>query len=142
MAGTASAGVTVLVVDDEPHIGSIIRTRLQQDGIAVHLAENGPEALSVLSRDPAIALLVLDLMLPGMSGIDILRIVRLDTRWASLPCIVLTAAGQDAQLREVESLGVAEIMTKPFSPRRLLARVRAYTTPGAAQGERDDTTDL
>ncbi|AMW04846.1 response regulator transcription factor [Gemmatimonas phototrophica] len=121
--------VTVLVVDDEPHIGNIIRTRLEQDGIAVHLAENGVEALSTLARDPAIGLLVLDLMLPGMSGIDILRIVRQDARWALLPCIVLTAAGQDAQLREVETLGVAEIMTKPFSPRRLLARVRAYTAP-------------
>lgn len=121
--------MTVLVVDDEPHIGSIIRTRLEQDGITVHLAENGPEALAILQRDPAIALLVLDLMLPGMSGIDILRTVRGDTAWSTLRCIVLTAAGQDAQLREVEALGVAEIMTKPFSPRRLLARVRAYTDP-------------
>jgi DNA-binding response OmpR family regulator len=67
-----------------------------------------------------------------MSGIDVLRVMRADVRWATLPCIVLTAAGQDAQLRETEALGVSEIMTKPFSPRRLLSRVQAYTAPAAA----------
>lgn len=133
MTASVPTPVTVLVVDDEPHIGRIIRTRLEQDGLRVHVAENGPDALSVLSADPAIALIVLDLMLPGMSGIDILRTLRGDRRWNALPCIVLTAAGQDAQLREVEALGVSEIMTKPFSPRRLLARVRGYL-PDASAG--------
>lgn len=122
-----ATGVTVLVVDDEPHIGRIIRTRLEQAGFTVLLAEHGAEALSHLESAPAVALVLLDLMLPGMSGTEILRILRGDNRWRHLPCIVLTAAGQDAQLREVESLGVSEIMTKPFSPRRLLERVRAYT---------------
>jgi len=131
----STPGVTVLVVDDEPHIGRIIRTRLEQDGFVVHLAEHGAEALSLLDQDPAIALLVLDLMLPGMSGIEILRIIRGDTRWRTLPCIVLTAAGQDAQLRDAEGLGVSEIMTKPFSPRRLLARVREYTAPGPSPAD-------
>lgn len=131
MTAPHSPGVTVLVVDDEPHIGRIIRTRLEQDGFTVHLAEHGPEALAILQRDETIALIVLDLMMPGMSGIDVLRVLRSDVRWSALPCIVLTAAGQDAQLREAEQLGVSEIMTKPFSPRRLLSRVRAYTTPDA-----------
>lgn len=128
MTRPATSGVSVLVVDDEPHIGSIIRTRLEQDGFVVHLAEHGPEAFDRLQQHSEIALLVLDLMLPGMSGIEILRVIRQDARWAALPCIVLTAAGQDAQLREVEALGIAEIMTKPFSPRGLLAKVRAYTS--------------
>ena len=127
MPADPATGVTVLVVDDEPHIGRIIRTRLEQAGFTVHLAEHGAEALSTLESTPAVALVVLDLMLPGMSGTEILRVLRGDIRWRPLPCIVLTAAGQDAQLREVESLGVSEIMTKPFSPRRLLERVRAYT---------------
>lgn len=126
MSTGTHAQVTVLVVDDEPHIGRIIRTRLEQDGIIVHVAEQGVDALSLLAATPSIALIVLDLMLPGMSGIDILRTLRSDERWRTLPCIVLTAAGQDAQLREVEALGVSEIMTKPFSPRRLLARVRTF----------------
>ncbi len=133
-----AAAVAVLVVDDEPHIGRIIRTRLEQAGFVVLLAEHGADALSHLESTPAIALVVLDLMLPGMSGTEILRILRNDRRWRDLACIVLTAAGQDAQLREVESLGISEIMTKPFSPRRLLERVRAYTgttPPGAASTE-------
>lgn len=129
MTALPSAGVAVLVVDDEPHIGRIIRTRLEQDGFTVHLAEHGQEALALLQQHPAIALVLLDLMMPGMSGIDVLRVLRADVRWTTLPCIVLTAAGQDAQLREAESLGVSEIMTKPFSPRRLLSRVQAYTAP-------------
>jgi two-component system, OmpR family, alkaline phosphatase synthesis response regulator PhoP len=131
MRAEPATGVTVLVVEDEPHIGRIIRTRLEQAGYVVLLAERGTEALARLESTPAIALVVLDLMLPGMSGTAILRTLRGDRRWRAVPCIVLTAAGQDAQLREVESLGVSEIMTKPFSPRRLLERVRAYlgTTP-------------
>jgi len=131
VTGLSSAGVSVLVVDDEPHIGRIIRTRLEQDGFVVHLAEHGQEALALLQQHPSIALVLLDLMMPGMSGIDVLRVLRSDVRWTALPCIVLTAAGQDAQLREAEALGVSEIMTKPFSPRRLLSRVQAYTAPDA-----------
>jgi DNA-binding response OmpR family regulator len=133
MRAEPATGVTVLVVDDEPHIGRIIRTRLEQAGYVVLLAERGTDALSRLESTSAIALVVLDLMLPGISGTEVLRILRADSRWRAVPCIVLTAAGQDAQLREVESLGVSEIMTKPFSPRRLLERVRAHleTTPTA-----------
>jgi DNA-binding response OmpR family regulator len=126
MTAPLSSGATVLVIDDEPHIGRIIRTRLEQDGFRVRLAENGADALALLERDRAVALLVLDLMMPGMSGIEVLRQVRAHAPWRAIPCIVLTAAGQDAQLREAELLGVSEIMTKPFSPRRLLARVQAH----------------
>ncbi|MFN5599231.1 MAG: response regulator transcription factor [Gemmatimonas sp.] len=134
MAAGARSTVTVLVVDDEPHIGRIIRTRLEQDGIAVHVAEQGQDALAILAATPSIALIVLDLMLPTMSGIDILRTLRSDQRWQALPCIILTAAGQDGQLREVEALGVSEIMTKPFSPRHLLARVRTFVAISMATG--------
>lgn len=120
----------ILVVDDEPHIGRIIRTRLEQGPFHVTVAETGPQALQALERDPSIKLVVLDLMLPGMSGVDVLGFMRADPRWQHLLCVVLTAAGQDAQFRQTESLGVSEFMTKPFSPRRLFARVVALT--GAA----------
>jgi DNA-binding response OmpR family regulator len=125
VAAGARSTVTVLVVDDEPHIGRIIRTRLEQDGIAVHVAEQGQDALAILAATPSIALIVLDLML---------RTLRSDQRWQALPCIILTAAGQDGQLREVEALGVSEIMTKPFSPRHLLARVRTFVAISMATG--------
>lgn len=117
----------ILVVDDEPHIGRIIKTRLEQGPFTVTVAENGPQALLELERDPNIRLVVLDLMLPGMSGLDVLSAMRADTRWKNLVCVVLTAAGQDVQFRQTEQLGVSEFMTKPFSPRRLFARVMALT---------------
>jgi DNA-binding response OmpR family regulator len=122
-----AAVIPVLVVDDEPHIGRIIKTRLEQGPFAVTLAETGSAALDALRSADHVELLILDLMLPGMSGIDVLRTLRHDPRWAALPCLILTAAGQDAQYREAEALGVSEFMTKPFSPRRLFARALALT---------------
>ena len=120
----------ILVVDDEPHIGRIIKTRLEQGPFTVTVAETGAQALLALEREPHIKLVVLDLMLPGMSGIDVLSAMRADDRWKDVLCVVLTAAGHDVQFRQTESLGVSEFMTKPFSPRRLFARVMALTGNG------------
>ncbi len=117
----------ILVVDDEPHIGLIVRTRLEQGPYEVLLAGDGSEAFTLLAAHPDIALVILDLMLPGMRGAEILAVLRADARWQSLPCLILTAAGQDAQLREAEALGVSAVMTKPFSPRRLFERVVTLT---------------
>lgn len=123
----------ILVVDDEPHIGRIIKTRLEQGLFDVTIAETGAQAMHALERDPEIRLVVLDLMLPGMNGLDVLSAMRADARWRDLLCVVLTAAGQDAQFRHTQSLGISEFMTKPFSPRRLFARVMALTgTPPSA----------
>lgn len=135
-----AAAVPVLVVDDEPHIGRIIKTRLEQGPFEVTLAESGSAALEALRRASRVELLILDLMLPGMSGIDVLRTLRHDSRWATLPCLILTAAGQDAQYREAELLGVSEFMTKPFSPRRLFARALALT--GTADPDARDGTEV
>ncbi len=132
--GAPAAGRRILVVDDEPHIGMIIRTRLEQDGFRVLLAEDSVQAFRFLEEESSIALVVLDLMLPGMSGADILRTLRADDRWRTLPCIVLTAAGQETQLRDVEAIGASEVMTKPFSPRRLLARVHDHIAAAARGG--------
>jgi two-component system, OmpR family, alkaline phosphatase synthesis response regulator PhoP len=71
-------------------------------------------------------------MLPGMGGLDVLRTMRGDDRWRSLPCLVLTAAGQDSHFREAKALGVADVLTKPFSPRRLFERVLALTNAPSA----------
>lgn len=125
----STSNVRVLVVDDEPHIGQIIRTRLEQGPFTVMLAGDGPEALALLAAHLDTRLVVLDLMLPGMSGLEILRVLRGDDRWKLLPCLVLTAAGQDVHFREAQALGAADVLTKPFSPRRLYERVLALTTP-------------
>ena len=112
----------VLVADDEPHIGRIIKMKLEQGPFRVTLAYDGREALEVLEREPDIGLVLLDLMMPQLSGLDVLARIRADARWRDLPCIILTAAGQEQQHRQAMELGASEFLTKPFSPKKLYAR--------------------
>ena len=120
----ASVGSTthVLVADDEPHIGRIIKMKLEQGPFRVTLAYDGREALDVLERESDIGLVLLDLMMPQLSGLDVLARIRADARWRHLPCIILTAAGQEQQHRQAMELGASEFLTKPFSPKKLYAR--------------------
>ena len=111
-----------LVADDEPHIGRIIKMKLEQGPFRVTLAYDGREALEVLNRDMDIKLVLLDLMMPYLSGLDVLAEMKKDDRLKLLPTIVLTAAGQEQQHRAAIDLGASEFMTKPFSPKRLYAR--------------------
>jgi DNA-binding response OmpR family regulator len=113
-----------LVADDEPHIGRIIKMKLETGRIPfrVTLAYDGREALEVLRRDGDIGLVILDLMMPYLSGLDVLAEMKRDERLKHLPTIVLTAAGQEQQHHLALELGASEFMTKPFSPKRLYAR--------------------
>lgn len=113
----------ILVADDEPHIGRIIKTKLEQGPFNVDLAYDGAEALEALEQDPPVALMILDLMMPRVTGLEVLDRVRADGRFRHLPCLILTAAGQDHQEQDARRRGADEFMTKPFSPKRLLARV-------------------
>jgi len=112
----------VLVADDEPHIGRIIKMKLEQGPFRVTLAYDGREALDVLERETDVGLVLLDLMMPQLSGLDVLKRIRSDPRWRELPCIILTAAGQEQQHRQAMELGASEFLTKPFSPKKLYAR--------------------
>ena len=125
----------VLVADDEPHIGRIIKMKLEQGPFRVTLAYDGREALEVLERNADVGLVVLDVMMPHLSGLDVLEAIRADERWRNLPCIVLTAAGQDQQHERAQALGVDEFLTKPFSPKRLYARAAELTGMGGDEGE-------
>lgn len=113
----------VLVADDEPHIGRIIKMKLEQGPFRVTLAYDGREALDVLERHDDVALAILDVMMPRLSGLDVLAEIRAAARWHDLPCIILTAAGQDQQHQRALELRVDEFLTKPFSPKKLYARV-------------------
>jgi DNA-binding response OmpR family regulator len=115
--------VHVLVADDEPHIGRIIKTKLEQGPFVVTLVYDGAEALAALERSPDVRLLILDLMMPQVTGLEVLDRVRSDARWRTLPCLILTAAGQDHQEADARRRGADDFMTKPFSPKRLYARV-------------------
>jgi two-component system alkaline phosphatase synthesis response regulator PhoP len=114
--------IHALVADDEPHIGRIIKMKLEQGPFRVTLAYDGREALEVLRREGDIQIVLLDLMMPHLSGLDVLTEIRAQPQWKTLPCIILTAAGQEQQHRLALRLGATDFLTKPFSPKKLYAR--------------------
>jgi DNA-binding response OmpR family regulator len=127
----------VLVADDEPHIGRIIKMKLEQGPFDVTLAYDGQEALAAVDAAPDLALVLLDVMMPRMSGLDVLAKIRADARHHTLPCIILTAAGQEQHYRQAMSLGANDFLTKPFSPKKLYTRVAELTgvSPDGAGAE-------
>jgi len=115
----------LLVVDDEPHIGLLLRPHLERLGYVVSLARTLAEARRALQGGvPPLDAMLLDLHLPDGSGLDLLRELRADPATRAFPVIVLTAEGEDRILGEAESLG-AGLLTKPFSPTKLTARIAA-----------------
>ena len=119
---TTSPSRHVLVADDEPHIGRIIKMKLEQGPFRVTLAYDGREAMEAIERHEDIELVMLDLMMPHLSGLDVLAAVRANPKHRDLPCIILTAAGQEQQQTKAMELGANDFLTKPFSPKRLYAR--------------------
>ena len=117
----ANSARHLLVVDDEPHIGLVLRPFLEQLGYSVSIAKTLDEARSALKAKPPDGLL-LDLHLPDGSGLDFLRDLRNQGRTSRLPVLVLTAEGEDRILREARRLGAA-LVTKPFSPTKLTQRI-------------------
>lgn len=113
----------MLVADDEPHIGRIIKMKLEQGPFRVTLVYDGREAMDALERESDICLVLLDLMMPRLSGLDVLTAMRKDDRWRDIPCVILTAAGQEQQHTSAIELGANDFLTKPFSPKKLYARV-------------------
>ena len=112
----------LLVVDDEPHIGLVLRPFLEQLGYRVSIARTLDEARTALRAKPPTDGLLLDLHLPDGSGLDFLRDLRKQGGTARMPVVVLTAEGEDRVLREARRLGAA-LMTKPFSPTKLSQRI-------------------
>lgn len=125
MAGTTghSNGSRILVADDEPHIRRILVTLLEAAGFEVEAVVDGVIALDRLQGDTAYDLVLLDIMMPGATGLEVLAALRTLGHRAHLPVLILTAKGQDADRDEAFQLGAADFLTKPFSPRKLLARI-------------------
>jgi len=115
----------ILVVDDEPHIGLLLRLQLESRGYELRLARSLFEARAALLGDAEQPdAVLLDLHLPDGSGVDLLRELRARPATATLPIIILTAEGEERVLQEARSLGAATV-TKPFSPSKLTAQVAA-----------------
>ncbi len=115
---------TILVVDDEEDILELVRYNLSRDGYAVRCAASGEEALNIVDKEE-IDLLVLDLMLPGMDGLELTRRLKHASRTRDLPIVMLTAKGEEADIVAGLELGADDYITKPFSPRVVVARVRS-----------------
>ncbi len=119
-----NSGQKILVVEDEPDIRKLVQYNLAQERFRVLEAENGEQALKIVQRDKP-NLLILDLMLPGLSGIELCRILRDRSDTARLPILMLTAKAGEADRVLGLEMGADDYLTKPFSPRELVARVRA-----------------
>ena len=115
---------TILVVDDEPGIVTIVRDYLDRAGFRVLTAGDGETALR-LARTERPSLVLLDLMLPGLDGLDVTRALRQDPATGGLPLIMLTARVDESDRVAGLELGADDYITKPFSPREVVARVRA-----------------
>ena len=114
----------ILVADDEPHIRRILSTLLRNAAFEVDEAVDGGEALALVDSEAAYDFILLDLMMPVADGLQVLKTIRdHDRRWAT-PVIILTAKGQDTDRQEAMEAGADDFLTKPFSPKKLLARIQ------------------
>jgi len=114
----------ILVVDDDKQIARLVRSYLEQSDYQVSVAYSGDEALGIVRADRP-DLIVLDLMLPGMDGWEVTRVIRGDKALAAIPIIMLTARVEDTDKIVGLELGADDYIAKPFNPREVVARVRA-----------------
>lgn len=120
---TTAVDRIVLVADDEPYIGRIIRMKLEQGPYHVEVVHDGRAALERLRTDEPFDLVLLDIMMPHASGLDVLEEVRRLEHRRELPVIMLTAKGQESDRERAAAQGVTDFLTKPFSPKKLFARI-------------------
>ncbi|MFO7784664.1 MAG: response regulator transcription factor [Thermodesulfobacteriota bacterium] len=127
----------ILVVDDEEDILELIRFHLEREGFRVTCAGTGEKALE-LARSSSPDLVVLDLMLPGIDGLEVARLMKADASMRGLSIVMLTAKGEEADVVTGLELGADDYVTKPFSPRVVLARIKAVLR---RRGRDDTETD-
>lgn len=114
---------SILVVDDEPNIVLSVEFLLKQAGFRVRTVSNGEAALAAIAQEPP-DLVLLDVMIPGRDGYAVCQEIRNNPAWRDMRIIMLTAKGGDIQREKGLSLGADEYVTKPFSTRELVERVR------------------
>ncbi len=117
-------GLRVAVVEDEPDIAEVVQYNLKKEGFQVELHARGDAALEAVRRRPP-DLILLDLMLPGMDGLEITRALKRDPATAGIPLVMLTAKGEELDRIVGLELGADDYIAKPFSPRELVLRVKA-----------------
>ena len=126
----------ILVVDDEEDILELVRHNLAREGFEIRCADTGEKALKALKTEP-VDLIVLDLMLPGIDGFDVAKQIKGDPRIQHIPIVMLTAKGSETDVVTGLELGAEDYITKPFSPRILIARIQAVLRRREADGSGD-----
>ncbi len=129
----------ILAVDDEEDILELLRFNLNREGYQVTCSASGEEALRIARTEP-VDLMVLDLMLPGIDGLDVTRKIKNDSKIRHIPIIMLTAKGEEADVVSGLELGASDYVTKPFSPRILVARIKAILR--SARSKPSDEYDI
>jgi two-component system response regulator CpxR len=122
----------ILIIDDDTELGSMLREFLAPDHFRLSACGSGEEGLEALQGD-RFQLVILDIMLPGMSGIDVLKEIR---KASDIPVIMLTARGDDVDRILGLEFGADDYLSKPFNPRELLARIKAILRRASSAGER------
>ncbi len=133
-----------LLVEDDAKLAALVAEYLAKNEVDVQVASDGERGLRELSNRPYDAIL-LDIMLPGIDGLEVCRRIRAKSEWSRLPILMLTAKGDDIDRIVGLELGADDYLAKPFNPRELLARLRAIlrrTTPGPIAGALFETGDL
>jgi len=115
---------TILIADDEPNIVISLEFLLEHDGYEVQVARDGQEALDAIARQ-APDLVLLDVMLPRVSGFDVCQRIRQNPAWGHIRIMMLTAKGREVEMTKGMALGADAYVTKPFSTKDLLAQIRA-----------------
>jgi len=136
---TIMAKQKILIVDDEEDILELIRYNLNKEGYSVEGVTSGEDALAK-ARAEVPDLVVLDLMLPDVDGLEVCKFLKNDARTSHIPIIMLTAKGEDADIVTGLELGADDYITKPFSPRVLVARIRAALRRRKMDGAKEGST--
>lgn len=120
----------ILIADDEPNIVAALEFLLEQDGYAVQIARNGDEALRCIESDVP-DLVLLDVMMPLRNGYDVCNRIRGHDAWRNIKVIMLSAKGREAEVKKGLAMGADLYLTKPFSTRELMGKIRALLETGA-----------
>ncbi|MBL4700721.1 MAG: response regulator [Phycisphaeraceae bacterium] len=130
----------VMVVEDEQDLQDLLRYNLSREGMEVLCTDSGERALE-LARQKLPDLILLDLMLPGVDGLNVCRTLKSEPATAGIPVVMLTAKGEEADIVVGLELGADDYITKPFSPRILMARIKAVLRRAAESQAVDDQDD-
>jgi len=123
----------VLVVEDEVHIQRLIKLVLEKSGYVVELANTGEEALERLKKAPAPSLILLDILMPGIDGLSVLKAIRAQASIREVPVVMLTALAQENVVLQGIKLGANDYIRKPFNPAELVKRLGKHL-PAAVGG--------